>query len=164
MQFIEFTDPDSGISYQYSEFTIANVAFIINFCSDADVISTLSALGKDITNYINTYSCCTIKFMAKEHLENSGSNIDIYAPAANHQFKRKEIIALQETLERLLFEHYVRFTPESYLFIAERDLLNRMYQHMCVPRCDFMQSFQVVYPLGVNQDCFILITPKGNLK
>lgn len=102
MQFIEFTDPDSGISYQYSEFTIANVAFIINFCSDADVISTLSALGKDITNYINTYSCCTIKFMAKEHLENSGSNIDIYAPAANHQFKRKEIIALQETLERLL--------------------------------------------------------------
>lgn len=33
MQFIEFTDPDSGISYQYSEFTIANVAFIINFCS-----------------------------------------------------------------------------------------------------------------------------------
>ncbi|HHW7519898.1 TPA: hypothetical protein ACU18R_001477 [Mannheimia haemolytica] len=47
MQFIEFTDPDSGISYQYSEFTIANVAFIINFCSDADVISTLSALGKD---------------------------------------------------------------------------------------------------------------------
>lgn len=50
MQFIEFTDPDSGISYQYSEFTIANVAFIINFCSDADVISTLSALGKDITN------------------------------------------------------------------------------------------------------------------
>ncbi len=34
MQFIEFTNPDSGISYQYSEFTIANVAFIINFCSE----------------------------------------------------------------------------------------------------------------------------------
>lgn len=54
--------------------------------------------------------------------------------------------------------------PESYIFIAERPSLNKMYQRMSAKRSDFMQSFQAIYPLGANQDCFIVITPKGNLK
>lgn len=164
MQFTTFVDPDSGISYQYGEFTIADVTFVINFCTDKDVASTFSALGNDVSYYVQKYTTCTVKFMAKEHLENPNPNVDLYAPASNHQFKRKEIIALQTKLEQLVFEHYLRFTPESYIFIAERASLNRMYQRMCVKRSDFMQSFQAIYPLGTNQDCFILITPKGNLQ
>lgn len=164
MQFIEFIDPDSGITYQYSEFCVANVSFIINFCSDSEIISTFSVLGEDIANYLKIYTACTVKFMAKEHLESEESNFNLYAPATNHLFHRNEIMALQAQLERLVFEHYLRFTPECYIFIAERASLNRMYRRMCIKRSSFMQSFQPVYHLGINQDCFILITPKGNLK
>lgn len=96
MQFTEFTDPDSQITYQYSEFSIANTEFVINFCSDIDAVSIFSLLGEDVASYLKLYSTCTVKFMAKEHLENSALNLNLYAPAPNHHFRRKEIIALQK--------------------------------------------------------------------
>lgn len=91
MQFIELTDPDSGVVYQYSEFSIAGVVFVINFCIDVEIVSTLSVLGEDVADYLRKYTACTVKFMAKEHLESD----NLYAPALNHRFKRKEIVALQ---------------------------------------------------------------------
>lgn len=91
MQFIELTDPDSGVVYQYSEFSIVGVVFVINFCTDVEIVSTLSVLGEDVADYLRKYTACTVKFMAKEHLESD----NLYTPALNHRFKRKEIVALQ---------------------------------------------------------------------
>lgn len=154
--FIKTQDKDSGIVYISTEFQIADVTYMAIFSDDKD---TLLFLEQDptIAEIIQHKETHSIKFAVKEYIETG--NEDLYAPPLNHQFGKTEIKALKSHLEKLVYEHYLLFKPDCYIFVADRPSLARMYSKMCCNPSSFMSDFETVSNLGDQQDCFIIKTP-----
>lgn len=157
--FIRTQDNDSGISYAYAEFNVAEITYMAIFSDDQDTLSFLEQ-EKTIANIIKNKRTHSIKFAVKEYIETG--NDDLYAPPLNHQFGKQEIKQLKAHLEKLLFEHYCLFKPECYFFIADRPSLARMYTKMCCNPSPFLSDFVPIATLGDEQNCFIIKTPSYN--
>lgn len=157
MDSVFWNDSESNIDHQFSYFSIQNIEYIIDFSADNDILNSLSDLDPKIDEIISGHTTFTVKFAVKEYYENN--NRYLFDPPDEHNFGRAEIKKLKETLETLLYKHFLIYQAECYCFVAERDSLNRMYQKMCAKRHLLLKDFKPVYGLGNEQDCFVIKTP-----
>ncbi|AZI14481.1 MULTISPECIES: hypothetical protein [Pasteurellaceae] len=154
MQFVETSE--NNITYIHTEFNIENVTYLAIFSKDDE---TLFFFNDDvnITKYIHHRQVYSIKFLVKDYLETE--NDDLYAPPLDHKFGKKQIAELKQKLEEIVYQHYLRFKPDCYVFVGERPSLIRMYKKLCANPSDFMVNFKPITDLGSHRDCFVIKTP-----
>ncbi|TCK01844.1 hypothetical protein EV694_0478 [Volucribacter psittacicida] len=155
MQFIETNEND--ITYIYTEFNIENVTYLVIFSKDDETLSYFND-DVDIAEHLINQQTYSIKFLVKDYLDDDNNN-DLYSSPLEHKFGKKQISELKNKLEQAVYQHYLLFKPDCYVFVGERASLVRMYKKLCAKPSNFMLDFKSITDLGSNQDCFIVKTP-----
>lgn len=152
-----FESIESQITRHFAYFFIQDVEYIMDFSNDSDVMNPILELDEQLALILRGRNTYSVKFAVREYYESVDPKVDMFS-APKHQFKKADIQHLKETLENLLYRHYLNFQPECYFFIGNTPSRVRMYQKMCDNRHPILSEF-IPMQLGENADCFIVKTP-----
>lgn len=144
--------------HQHIKFNVSGVNYTAVF-----IQQEIDVFEDDIIQLIQGQtSIYSVVFAVSAYLENDEYQGDFYEPPLDVQGKRItiDILQLQSCLQNALYQHYLEYLPQCYVFHGNSSKLSRFYQKICSKPKSFLLDFVCFTKLGQDKNGFVVQTPK----